>query len=330
MSDDELFDTQLCDFDLSIEKSPIQKHIQTFHKELDAHGFKLKPYFWVSDEWFTPIGMTGIAIPFYLVHPRLTEIEKKEMLEAEGHGKEEFLKILRHEMGHVLENAYHLRRRKKRQKIFGYATAPYPDYYQPRPFSRRFVQHLSTWYAQAHPDEDFAETFAVWLTPNSHWRDRYKKWPALTKLEYMDELMREIAPLKPLHTSRAKEEPLHRLRRTLWDHYEERKDRVGEEYPDFYDRDLRRLFDTPEDAPKAPKAAPFLRKIRKNCRKKVAYWTGEYQYLISIVVQEMIDRCQQLDMRLRHSEKQTEIEFSMLLTVQTLNHLHSGFHRVAL
>ena len=31
--------------------------------------------------------------------------------------------------------------------------------------------HLDPWYAQSHPDEDFAETFAVWLTPEVQLED---------------------------------------------------------------------------------------------------------------------------------------------------------------
>ena len=142
--------------------------------------------------------MPGIAIPFYLAHPRLMRLEKAQMLEVEGGTPEWCLQILRHEAGHAFDNAYALRTRRRRVRLFGRPSTPYPDFYLPKPYSKSFVLHLDSWYAQSHPDEDFAETFAVWLTPDSDWRTRYQDWPALRKLEYMDALMAEIARQRPV------------------------------------------------------------------------------------------------------------------------------------
>ena len=159
------------------------------------------------------------------------------------------MRILRHEAGHAIDNAYLLRRRRKRQALFGPSSNPYPEWYTPRPYSRSFVLHLDYWYAQSHPDEDFAETFAVWLTPNSDWLQRYKGWRALGKLEYMDGLMSEITGTPMLIRTRRKVEPLQKLRQTLRAHYARKRRHYGVEHPHFYDRDLRRLFsDKPEFA----------------------------------------------------------------------------------
>ena len=128
-------------------------------------GLRFRPHFWLSDEWFCPDGVPGIAVPFYLAHPRLSRLEQSQMLEVEGGTAEWCLRILRHETGHAVENAYRLRLRARRRQLFGSTTKPYPEYYSPRPYSKSFVIHLDAWYAQSHPDEDFAETFAVWLTP---------------------------------------------------------------------------------------------------------------------------------------------------------------------
>src|SRR5690606_22025626 len=144
-----------------------------------------------------PDGVPGIAVPFYLAHPRLMRLERDLMLEAEGAHEGTCLRILRHEAGHAIDNAYRLHRRKRWRELFGSFSEPYPDAYRPRPASRKYVQHLNGWYAQAHPAEDFAETFAVWMTPNYPWRRRYEGWPALEKLEYVDELMAEIADTTP-------------------------------------------------------------------------------------------------------------------------------------
>jgi hypothetical protein len=182
----------MCDLALSIKGSELETRIEKALDELRANDLDFKPHFWLSDEWFCADGIPGIAIPFYLAHPRLERLERSQLLEVEGGDEKWCLKILRHELGHAIENAFRTRRLKARRELFGKSTEPYPEYYSPRPYSKSFVLHLDPWYAQSHPDEDFAETFAVWLTPNSQWRDRYAGWPALKKLEYMDSLMNEL------------------------------------------------------------------------------------------------------------------------------------------
>ena len=144
---------------------------------------------WLSEEWFSPDGVPGIAVPFYLAHPRLERLERRMMRNVEGGSAESAMRILRHEAGHAIDTAYRLRRRKRWREVFGPASLPYPDTYKARPGSRRYVQHLGEWYAQSHPCEDFAETFAVWLKPNSSWRRTYAQWPAFHKLEFVDELL---------------------------------------------------------------------------------------------------------------------------------------------
>ena len=161
-----------------------------------------RPHYWLSDEWFTPDGIQGVAVPFYLAHPRFARLELAQMLEVEGGDAESCLKILRHEAGHAIDNAYRLQRLPTRRRVFGLPSTPYPEYYTPKPYSKSFVQHLDHWYAQSHPDEDFAETFAVWLDPQSIWPTRYAGWPAQRKLEYVDRLMRRLAGTPPAMASR--------------------------------------------------------------------------------------------------------------------------------
>ena len=157
----------------------------------------VRPHAWLSSEWFSPSNTPGIAFPFYLAHPRLMRLERKMIIDVEGGTRAECMRILRHEAGHVVQHSYALHRRRRWQRLFGRSSKRYPRYYRPNPASRNFVQHLRLWYAQSHPDEDFAETFAVWLTPRSNWRKRYEGWPALKKLQYVDELMAEIAGRNP-------------------------------------------------------------------------------------------------------------------------------------
>ena len=193
------------------------------------------------NEWFSPDDTPGIAIPFYLAHPRLMRLERKMIIDVEGGTVPECMRILRHEAGHVVQHAYQLHRRRRWQR----AVRPLVDPLSaittgPIRRSRHYVQHLRLWYAQSHPDEDFAETFAVWLTPRSNWRRRYAGWPALKKLEYVDELMGEIAGKRPLLTRRLEVEPLSRLTQTLGEHYEKKRAHYAVGHPATYDRDLLR------------------------------------------------------------------------------------------
>lgn len=329
-SDERLLGLRMCDLGVTIEGSVLETRVEQLYGELEQRGITFKPHFWLSDDWFTPDDVPGIALPFYLAHPRLVRLEQSQMLEAEGATPAWCLRILRHETGHAIDNAYRLRRRRRRQKLFGKSSTPYPEYYTPRPYSKSYVLHLDSWYAQSHPDEDFAESFAVWLNPRSEWRKRYADWPALKKLEYMDELMHEIARQEPLVDTQRVVDPLHRVRRTLRYHYQEKRRHYGLDYPNFYDRDLRQLFsDAPEHTRNLP-ASRFVNRIRREVRRRVAQWTGAYQYTIDQVLEEMMARCDELSLHLAGPAARVRTDFTVLLTVQTMNYLHSGRHRVAL
>jgi hypothetical protein len=328
--DERLLGLRLCDLDLHVEGSPLAPHVAKLYSELEERGLPFKPHIWLSDEFFTPDGNPGFAVPFYLAHPRLMKLEQSQMLEVEGGTPEWCLRILRHEAGHAIENAYAIRRRKTRQTLFGKSSVPYPDSYIPRPYSRRYVIHLDSWYAQSHPDEDFAETFAVWLTPGSDWRTRYENWPALKKLEYVEALMKDLAGRPPALTHHRTLEPLATLRRTLRTHYARKRARFSLDTDTVYDRDLRRIFsDAPEHAG-ALSAAVFLRRIRRDVRGLVQDWTGVYQYTIDQVFEKLILRCRELGLRLTMPEERARLEFTLLLTVQTLRALHEGRLALAL
>ena len=238
--------------------------------------------------------------------------------------------ILRHEAGHAIDHAFRLVRRRKRQEVFGSSSKPYPEFYTPKPYSKSFVLHLDSWYAQSHPDEDFAETFAVWLTPNSEWRPRYAGWKALPKLEYMEALMTSLVG-KEAPINRPDEiDPLPSLRTTLRQHYRNKRKHYGVDHPNFYDRDLRRLFSNAPELANHMTAAHFITRFRRQVRRVVADWTGIYQYTIDQVLEDMIARCRELKLRLAVSEEQARQEFTVLLTVQAMNYLHSGGHRLFL
>src|SRR5690242_17828978 len=202
MSDEQLLGMRFCDLRLRLERTPLAKRVRRLYRELDRRQIGIRPHCWLSEEWFSPDGVPGIAIPFYLAHPRLMKLENHKMLEVEGGTRDWCMRILRHEAGHTIDTAFRLHRRRPWQDVFGKSSQPYPDFYNPKPYSKSYVLHLDSWYAQSHPAEDFAETFAVWLKPDSDWRKRYTGWPALKKLEFVDQLMGELADQTPPVRSR--------------------------------------------------------------------------------------------------------------------------------
>src|SRR5262249_9460794 len=330
LGDEKLLEVRMCDLHLSIQGTELEGRIAELNAELQARGLLFRPHYYLSDEWFTPDGVPGIAIPFYLAHPRLAKLEQKEMLEVEGGDAKSCLRILRHEAGHAIDNAYLLRRRPLRRRLFGNPDTEYPEYYTPKPYSKSFVQHLDHWYAQSHPDEDFAETFAVWLDPHGMWSTRYAGWPAQRKLEYMDRLMRELARKRPSVTSRRQVDPLSRLKKTLGEHYRRKREHYGLDHPDFYESDLRNLFSDAPQYAKNMSAARFVRRIRRDVRTTVASFTDSCQYTSDQLLSKIIERWREVNLRLSEPEETTTIDFMVFLTVQTMNYLHSGRHRVAL
>ena len=329
LDDEALLDVRMSDLPLAIEGG-LADRVARLGEELTARGLRFPLHFYLSDEWFTHDGSTAVAIPFYLAHPRLARLEEAQMLDVEGGEYEWCMRILRHEAGHAIDNAYRLRLRRQRRRVFGAPSKPYPEAYTPRPYSKSYVLHLDAWYAQSHPDEDFAETFAVWLTPTSQWRKRYAGWPALKKLEYIDALMASLPNRLPRVINHDEVDPLRKLRKTLRQHYRNKRRHYGVDYPHFYDRDLRRLFSESPEFARNMTAARFLSRNRRPTRRLVASWTGIYQYTIDQVLEDMIARCRELKLHLAVSEEKARQEFTVLLTVQAMNYLQSGGQRVLL
>jgi hypothetical protein len=330
LNDEELSRVRLSDLNGALDDRLVTERVERLYEELAGRGINFRPHFWLAEEWFSPDNVPGIAVPFYLGHPRLMRLERSQMLEVEGGSPESCLRILRHEAGHAIDTAYRLRRRRAFREVFGKVSLAYPTFYQPKPCSKNFVHHLDMWYAQSHPVEDFAETFAIWLKPRSRWRSQYKGWPALKKLEFVDQLMQLIREETPVVTSRERVEPIRTIRKTLGQHYREKRSRYGMDSPGFFDGDLRRLFSNDPRHAANLAASTFLRQVRADIRQAVARWTGEYQYTIDQVLHEMIQTCRELKLRLRAPEPETKRDAIVLVTVHTMNYLHGGRHRVAL
>jgi hypothetical protein len=325
-----LLATRLRDLPVRIEGTLIERRVRRLYRELEARDIAARPHVYLAEEFFSPDGMLGFAVPFYLAHPRLMQLERSQMLEVEGASESECRRIFRHEAGHALDEAYRLHERTRYAELFGDPTQPYPTSYAPRVESREHVINLSSWYAQAHPVEDFAETFAVWLNPYIDWRADYAHWPALRKLEYVDELMREIAGKPPLISDQTEIEPLRSIRRTLGTHYAEKREYFAWNWPANYDQDLRRIFSEAYDTPEAPPATRYLRRVRTQLRALIADGTGVHAYAIDQLLRQMIARAQKLDLRVTDPHHDTIERLLVMLTMQTAGVLHKGVPKVAL
>ena len=324
LKDEELLTLRICDLGVRIEQSELEPRIRQFHGELAARGVLLRPDCYLGDEWFSPEGVPAIAIPFYLAHPRLKTLELHQMLEVEGGTAEWCQMLLRHECGHAIDHAHQFSSRGDWQSIFGSPETEYaPETYRPRPYSKSFVRHLPNWYAQAHPDEDFAETFAVWMTtPPDGWRKRYRGWKAIEKLEYVNNLMTEAAGRPPTVTGGRRISDANKLRKTLAHYYAARRKLYAEDFPDFYDADLRAIFGNAE--PDGESAVSVMRRHRGSLIASIVQWTGQRKYTVSMLVRKLMLRCGELGLRAPQDAARLHFELVAYLTALVTKHLYTG------
>jgi hypothetical protein len=327
LSDRALLGMRLCDLGLRLGGSELETRAAVVLGELGARGIAFRPHMWLSTEWFSPDGVPGIAIPFYLAHPRLQALEAQHMGEVEGGSPRSFLQLMRHEAGHALDSAYRLHERADWRAAFGSFSTPYRRHYEANPRSKRYVQHLDDLYAQSHPAEDFAETFAVWLDPESRWRTRYRGWPAYQKLAYVNRLMREIADGEPLVRRRERVDPLSALTLTLRAYYGEKRRRYHVSRQKLYERDLRQLFRERKPGATGERAARYLQRARPEIRKLVSDRTGAFNYDIDRVLREMIERSADLDLVVVNAEAQANGRTTRRVANKLARYLAQGHHR---
>jgi Putative zinc-binding metallo-peptidase len=330
LDDEALLDLRFRDLGLTLEQSPLEPALARLDRELDRRGFRFRPHHWLSEEWFCPDGVPGFAIPFYLAHPRLARLERHLMHEVEGGNARWLARILRHETGHALDNAYRLHRRERWRVVFGRASRAYPTRYAPRITSRNYVMHLGHWYAQSHPTEDFAETFAVWMAPNSTWRTDYETWHALRKLRYVDELMQEIRDRPAPVRSRRLVEPLSRNSRTLREHYADKLGLHDREEASRYDRRLRLVFGLRYEHPGREPAATFIRRVRPQLQRLLVRRSHLHPYLVHHVMRMVIKRAHTLDLVVTGPLRVTERALFGLLERMLFDLLRRGRERFTL
>jgi hypothetical protein len=317
-----ILERKISELQLRIEGTHLEKLTEQLHRELDARALSFRPRCYLSDEWGCPEGVPVIGIPFYLANPMLARIEE----EREGDVEEDpqIMMYLRHEAGHAFNYAYRLYETEEWHAIFGPYTRPYIEEYRPAPFSKKYVRHIPGWYAQKHPDEDFAETFAVWLMPGSNWEHVYKDWPALEKLRYVDRVMRSLPPVKLADTQDLSELiPVEQMTYTVREHYARQTPPppVSEQVGAWLDGDLRDLFGASED-PGQP-AGRWILQRRREMTRDVAYWTGAQNKIIGALVDHLADRATVLGLVVSlGKDEQMLTHFSIMLTTLVVNHLY--------
>ena len=329
---EESLKTPIKDLGLTIEGTPLEPIIEEFKSELARLGIRIRPRFYLSTEWGVPFGTVAIALPFYLVRSELIELHADKVGHIEGLSKPEILRYLRHEMGHAINYAYRLYEREEWIELFGSITQPYLEEYRPSPFSRRFVRHLPGWYAQKHPDEDWAETYAVWSTPGVDWRSEYSQWPsALAKLEYCDRTMKALAHQEPAGTDSATDEDVAELQFSLEQFYERPGAVATDAMPHGLASALRVIFDDWGDlsvagGPSAARpASALLRRMERDLLDNVFRWTGHFPERTRVLVRHLEKLADELGQGYpEHREMEVAVAITTLVTALAMSHVYTG------
>ena len=317
-----LLGRRISELGLTIRGTRVEQLVAKLYQELADHDVAFRPPVYLSDEWGCPDGTPLIAIPFYLVDPRLERIEAEMSAGLETDA--EAMQYLRHEAGHAINYAFRFYERPEWRSLFGAFSRPYRDRYRADPFSRAYVRHILGWYAQKHPDEDFAETFAVWLTPELDWRKAYADWPALAKLEYVDRVMREVAHETPETVTPTPDDlPVEAMDYTVAEHYASLDDRVPIEDERQFDGDLRGIFVSSSDAPAGEAAQWFIRRHYREIVSRITYWTSESPSIVRSFVDHLSRRAAELELRVGGLEASTLIELTAFGTAVVMNHRYA-------
>jgi len=319
-----LLSSRVDELGLKIAGTRLEPLVAQLYRELEAAGIDLKPPVFLSDEWGCPEGVPAIGVPFYLVDARLSRLEKEVMESLEAETDAEIMAYLRHEAGHAFNYAYKLYESEAWHELFGPYSRPYREHYEPNPFSRQFVRHIAGWYAQKHPDEDFAETFAVWVTPGSDWQREYADWGCLRKLEYVDHTVRELGRRPPIVAPEYDTES--ELAWSIAD-YHRRLVYQHVELPAYFDGDLKDLFEvgsSPRDRDVRP-ASEFLRSLRRTLVANVSYWTGLHEGIVRSLIEHFITRCDALSLSVRDDARQALLtNLTSYVTTLCMNRLYKG------
>jgi hypothetical protein len=323
----ELLNTPICDLGLSIEGSPLEAFTKRLRRELAAKGLSFRPEFYLTDGWGCPDQVPVIGIPFYLADKRLARIEEEQTGEIEN--DQQIMMLLRHEAGHAINYAFRLYKSPHWADVFGPFSRPYKDSFHPNPFSRQFVRHIvhhryGRTYAQKHPDEDFAETFAVWLTPRSGWRRRYRNWPALSKLEYVDRLMQGIRGEVPRYVHGQLCTPVDQMDTILAEHYGQRAERYRAAAQGYVDDKLHEVFPALRGRRLASGADLFATK-RQELLNRVSRWSGVDENEVDTILDKLQSRAETLGLAYRPAQESAVLmDITALATALAMDFVYTG------
>jgi hypothetical protein len=319
-----LLSQRISELGLKLEGSPIERYVADLYRELEAKGLKrFRPPTYLTDEWGCPDEEPIIGIPFYLADAKLARLEK-EIDDVED--AREIRMYLRHEAGHAFNYAYKLYETPEWRERFGPFNRPYRDRYKPVPFDRSFVRHMEGWYAQKHPDEDFAETFAVWLTPRSNWRKRYNGWGAMKKLLYMDRTVHKLGDADPVIAHGDTDITVDEMDQTVGEFYQRALDQQLSPGELPLDSDLSDIFNVSKRRRKNVRpAVDLLRENRKVLIDKVNYWTGVQRPLVKRLVETIETKASDLGLRADvKCEREYLTEVTVYATALAMNYITRG------
>lgn len=308
------------DLPLKIQGTKLEALINQLYQKLVEHKIIFRPKCYLSDDWGCPDGIPVIGIPFYLADPKLSEFEG-EFTGISAENDKEITMYLYHEAGHAFNYAYKLYLQPEWRSLFGLFSKAYKEDYKPKPFCPSFVRHIPGWYAQKHPDEDFAETFAVWLR-NDNWQKIYSETPALTKLLYIDRITKEWGGKEPLVTEISLDTPIEELTDTLKDWYSS-EDGTGYKIklPQLINEDLKSLFHA-TDSDKT--AAEFMSKNRRRLSQNINAWTGIDQELIEVLLSNLIKRVKVMNLKVEEVRSEdTLINLTIFINTLIMNYLYT-------
>ena len=323
----QLLGRRISELELAISGSRVERLVARLYDELAERGIAFRPPVYLSDQWGCPDGTPLIGVPFYLADARLERIEAEHAGTIES--DEEAMRYLRHEAGHALNYAFRLHERAEFRAVFGDFGLPYREHYAADPLSRDHVRYILGWYAQKHPDEDFAETFAVWLTPGLDWQTEYAGWGALRKLEWVDSVMQEIAELSPSPLEPSDDDlPVTAMTWTVADHY------AGDEPLPIgdarqFDGDLRRVFATRHDAPAGESASQYLLRNEGELIARIGYWAGVGPASVRSLLRALAERADTLQLRVAGLEAATLIELTAFGTAVMMHWRYTHAFRAA-
>lgn len=314
LNDREILNTRICDLELSLKKSHLMKGVNRLYFDLNEKLINFHPHIWLGDDWFSPDGVAGFSIPFYLTHPKLIELEKKNIGFVEGTNLKSLIKLLRHETAHAIDNAFHLRKNKQRQILFGLSSKAYPKTYLPDPKSKNFVKHLEDFYAQAHPDEDWAETFAVWLDPDSMWEEKYAKWEAIFKLDLLDEVFSKLPKQKCFKSNEISSAT--NDSRTLKEYFRDKKKEMG------YRRPIIQRIDTI--------ILPYVVSNRTEVKKILLQQQGLSPYIVNKFLKDIGQECKSQKIQLNYNSQVCKSLLSEQLKTVSELYIKQGRHRIVM